>query len=247
MIENKKTLFIGAHPDDVFISSAITILSKPENAYVLTLTDGAPRLKEYYPFSADNGMIFENPENYAKIRLRDDLNVMKQLGLKESNYFNPELADQGLHLATDEICSIIDKIINKHGITQIVTHEYPQSHPDHEIASIIALSYGKKHNIETWCYPMYKINSQGIKVFGEFDLQKESFIKEFTPEEFTYKDKIIQLYDTEIGIRDRYKTFREVFFKETIDTINIEEKTPYIKEILSVKPEDIRKILKNYL
>ena len=39
-MDNKKTLYIGAHADDVVINASITIHRNPGNVYILTITDG---------------------------------------------------------------------------------------------------------------------------------------------------------------------------------------------------------------
>ena len=41
-MDNKKTVYIGAHADDVVINASVTIHRDPVNAYILTVTDGAP-------------------------------------------------------------------------------------------------------------------------------------------------------------------------------------------------------------
>ena len=39
-MNSKKTLYIGAHADDVAINAGITIHRNPDKAYILTVTNG---------------------------------------------------------------------------------------------------------------------------------------------------------------------------------------------------------------
>ena len=62
-MDNQKTLYIGAHADDVVINAAITIRRNIGTAYILTITDGVPY--GTYP-KVFKGIILNSREAYIR-------------------------------------------------------------------------------------------------------------------------------------------------------------------------------------
>ncbi len=247
MEQTKKTLYIGAHPDDVFISSAISINRYPRNSYVLTLATGVSH--ETYP--ADFfGIIFQSKEEFVKRRLKEDIDVMYALGLNTDNqYFNLQLPNERTYLCIDTIIQNIRKLIKNKGIERIVTHEFPQAHPDHEVASFCSHKVAGEKDLEIWEYPMYGYKN-GKFVDMEFLTQDhtETAILPFTLDQIELRERLIRNYQSQVFIVERFRRAFEAFgrvkrdFKTMQDTLYF-----YRDEKGKPTPKDIRRSIREYL
>lgn len=90
-MDNKKTLYIGAHPDDVVINASITINRNPGSAYILTITDGVP--SDSYP-KVLGGITLNSHEAYVQKRLKEDKSAMQVLEINVGKrYTNGKIPD----------------------------------------------------------------------------------------------------------------------------------------------------------
>ena len=89
---NKRTLYIGAHADDVAINAGITIHRDPESSYILTVTDGAPHAT--YPMEL-GGITLNSHEAYVQQRLDEDKAAIHSLGVNVgTRYTNGQIQDR---------------------------------------------------------------------------------------------------------------------------------------------------------
>ena len=112
-ITDKPTLFVGAHPDDIAISSAISIRRDPKKSYVVTVTHGAPVFVDTYPVVALSGTVIENQAAFAEIRVAEDKTVFKSIGVPQDQYWNFSVPDQECHLNISEIITQLKKIVQE--------------------------------------------------------------------------------------------------------------------------------------
>ena len=129
-MENKKTIYIGAHADDVIINASITIHRNPGSAYILTITDGVP--SDTYP-KVLGGITLNSHEAYIQQRLREDKTAMEVLGINVGErYTNGKIPDGQAYKNLEQIVSIIATIVKREKIQRIMTHSFPgESHPAH--------------------------------------------------------------------------------------------------------------------
>jgi len=247
-INEKRTLFIGAHCDDIVISSAVTISKKPENSYVITISDGSLDL-DVYPI-IEAGKIFYTSQEWAKERLKEDLRAMRHLGLDLENYSNFHIKDQRFYENISQIVGGIDHVIREKNIGQLVTHEFPQPHPDHEIACIASHIAAKINDIPVYEYSMYTMDGNGDFFFRSFDddVSKEIYSHKITSVESVLKLKALKAYETQpFWVEQGMKKMEESFSKVDRDVTVLTDSLPYIEDIKTISPMEVRNILEKYL
>jgi len=256
MDQDKKTLFVGAHPDDVFLACAITIKRRAKNSYVLTVCNGVIEERNFPLITG--GLTFNSPKEYAKQRLEEDRKAMESLGLDlDSQYINLQTSDLKTYLNLKSITDKIEKIVREKEIQIIVTHEIPQSHPDHEVACFCAHYVAQKLGLEVWEYPLYGYGSEGTEVKRQF-LSKEKhndvFFTDFTTEEVGVYEKLMKLYKTQDYILGQFKGEKEKFGRIKRDfskPISEMKYLSFFKEVYRglnfLTPGDVRVAILNFL
>jgi len=212
-MNHKKTLYIGAHQDDIFLGAGMQIFKNQEKPSILVLSDGVSAVK--YPFSAGE-RIFKSPEEYFKQRESEDNAVMSALGIDFKNkYVNAKFPDGKLHKNPAGIVRIIREMVKREGVEKIVTHSIPEAHPDHEISWYCSNVVGKDLGCEVWEFVTYRINDSGENVRNFLDEKEMEKIEEhvFTEEEFKLKEKISLLYPTQKHILDKFRAKKETLGK----------------------------------
>lgn len=212
MEKAKKVLVTGAHPDDAYIGAAISIRRNVENSHVLTVATGVMPLRKF-PVTT-GGYTFQRHEEYSAQRLKEDRLAMQGLGLDlDTQYTNLQLHDLQTHLHIPKIVEAMQRIVEEKGIERIITHEVPQSHPDHEVVSFCAHYVGKRNGIEVWEYPMYGFDDEGVERNREFLSAGHDPIEivKFTPEEVEFRKKGIEVYETQDYIRTQFAGDSETF------------------------------------
>jgi len=214
-MDNKNTLYIGAHADDVVINACITIHRNPGNAYILTITDGAP--PDTYPREL-GGITFNSHEAYVQQRLKEDKAAMHVLGINVGErYTNSKIPDRRTYQNIKQIVEIIATLVKREKIRRIMTHSFPgesyAAHPDHEVVSVCSYIIGQEYGIEVLEYPRFKSNSankQTDTIFLKED-KMEIVRCDFTLEEATLRDELMQIYITQGFIIEKYRTTSEMF------------------------------------
>lgn len=251
-MEPKKTLYIGAHPDDVLIGAGITIARNPENAIVLILSNGAT-LNEEFP--AKHGeFLFDGYEAFAKTRIREDRRAMHEIGLDVTNsYFILEdIPTETAYTQIPFFVSLIKRLIKRKGIERLVTHEFGEAHPDHEIASFCTHHAANRLGLRVWEYPLYQIDKDEKEVAQRFVSNNHSEIcaTDYNPEEIQLKNRLLRLYKSQIYIADMFTAPRDQFGRIQRDFSNgeIPETTYFYKDSPGhPKPEEIRAAITSFL
>ena len=251
-MENKKTIYIGAHADDVIINASITIHRNPGSAYILTITDGVP--SGTYP-KVLGGITLNSHEAYIQQRLREDKTAMEVLGINAGErYTNGKIPDGQAYQNLEQIVSIIATIVKREKIQRIMTHSFPgeshPAHPDHEIVSVCSYIIGREYGIEIWEYPRFKTNNtnkQTDKIFLEED-KIETVRFDFTRDEITLRDELMRIYVTQVFIIKKYRTTFEMFGRVVRNPRNIPDTSHfYCGADYKPGPQDIKKAITDFL
>jgi len=251
-MENKKTIYIGAHADDVIINASIAIHRKLGSAYILTITDGVP--SGTYP-KVLGGITLDSHEAYIQQRLREDKTAMEVLGINiDGRYTNGKIPDGLAYQNLEQIVSIIATIVKREKIQRIITHSFPgeshPAHPDHEIVSVCSYIIGREYGIEIWEYPRFKTNNtnkQTDKIFLEED-RNVTVRLEFTRDEITLRDQLMRIYVTQVFIIEKYGTTFEMFGRVVRNPRNIPDTSHYyFSADYKPGPRDIRKAITDFL
>ncbi len=251
-MDNKKTLYIGAHADDVAINAGITIHRNPGNAHILTITDGAPRAT--YPMEL-GGITLNSHEEYVQQRLNEDKTAMHSLGVNvDKRYTNSQIHDRQTYKRIEQIVEIIAELVIIERIRRIMTHSFPgeshAAHPDHEIVSVCSHIIAREYGIEVLEYPRFKSNSvdkQTGAIFLEED-KMDTVSWDFSPEEVTLKDELLQIYVTQEFIIEKYRTTREMFGRVVRNPKLIPDTTHlYGGSEYKPTPQDIRRAITDFL
>ena len=252
IMDNKKTLYIGAHADDVVINASITIHRNPGNVYILTITDGAPPAT--YPRKL-GGINLNNHEAYVQQRLKEDKAAMHVLGINVAKkYTNSQIPDRQTYQNIKQIVETIATLVKREKIIRIMTHSFPgeshAAHPDHEIVSVCSYIIGQEYGIEVLEYTRFKSNStnkQTDTIFLEED-QMETVRCDFTFEEVALRNELMQVYITQGFIIEKYRATSEIFGKVVRNPKNIPDTTHlYGGADYKPKPQDIRKAIADFL
>ena len=251
-MDNIKTLYIGAHADDVVINASIAINRNPGSAYILTITDGAP--SGTYP-KVLGGITLNSHEAYVQKRLKEDKSAMQVLGINVGErYTNGKIPDGQTYQNLEQIVSTIATLVKLKKIRRIMTHSFPgeahPAHPDHEIVSVCSYIVGKEYGIEIWEYPRFKsssTNKQTDRIFLEED-QIETVKFDFTREEITLREELIRIYVTQVFIINKYTTTFEMFGRVVRNPRTIPDTSHfYCGAEYKPGPQDIRKAITDFL
>ena len=200
-MNRKKTLYIGAHADDVAINAGITIHRNPDKAYILTVTNGVSFAN--YPMVL-GGVTLDSHEAYVQQRLEEDKAAMHVLGVDiDKRFTNSKIPCRETYKYLEQIVEIITTLIKTEKIKSIITHSFPEkshaAHPDHEIVSVCSHIIGQDYGIEVLEYPRFKSNSankQKGTIFLEED-KMEIVRCDFTLGEATVRDELMDIYITQ--------------------------------------------------
>jgi LmbE family N-acetylglucosaminyl deacetylase len=242
------TLFVGAHPDDVAIGAGITISRHPSTSYVVTVTHGARSFPDAYPMERPNGVV-NSSRHYAEIRIAEDRAAMDLVGLPTDHYVNLSLFDQVTHNHMGEIVAALQGLVEKYGISQVVTHDFPQSHPDHEVVSVATHIVAQRANLNVLEYPLYFIDDVGRRfncAFSSSDTRPKRVIA-FTDSEFLLKGQVLKTFASQPDPFGKYTTRQEIFANTSRNLDDLTVSTPYIPAVREVTPEVVRERIARFL
>jgi LmbE family N-acetylglucosaminyl deacetylase len=246
----KNSLFVGAHPDDVAFSS--TMLMKylgVDNINMVTISRGA------FEFSLNNYPVtlhdvkYYTLESFEEHRMSEEEKFVQKMGL-DKRYYNAGLKDLTFGDNLDYLNNFLSELISVLKINSIITHEFPQAHPDHEVCSFISHYVANKMNIEVWEYPMY-----GVDDFGNFKFERLSdkkfidfFELKLDANSRAEKMEIVQAYSTQSYYLKNMPFNKEVFFKIYRDKKSFDEYSKYIHDVSEkISPEYTRKKINEFI
>ena len=193
-------------------------------------------------------------EVYVHIRLKEDESAMQVLGINAGErYTIGKIPDGQTYRNLQQIMSIIATIVKRGKIRRIMTHSFPgeshPAHPDHEIVSVCSYIIGIKYGIEIWEYPRFKSNSTNKQTDRIFlaENKMETVKYDFTREEITLRDELMQIYKTQGFIVEKYRATSEMFGRVVRNPKDIPDTTHfYGSEDYKPSPQDIKNAINNF-
>jgi LmbE family N-acetylglucosaminyl deacetylase len=163
-----RVLVVVAHPDDETVGAGCMLARLP-GAFVLHLTDGAPRSARFRApgFSGSRA-------DYASARRRELETAMRLAGIGPERLHNLGVPDQEAILSVSEIASRIVGYSRRIKAEILLTHAYEGGHPDHDAAALACRAAFEQLRSEGGPVPelmemaLYHANEDGEMVIGEF-------------------------------------------------------------------------------
>lgn len=121
-----RALILAAHPDDEVIGMGAT-LAKLDEAFVVHVTDGAPRDEKD---ARANG--FMSREDYAEARREESVAALRLAGIAERRLLALGYVDQEAMARLVEVTESVLETIRAIAPEMVVTHPYEGGHPDHD-------------------------------------------------------------------------------------------------------------------
>lgn len=250
-LTNGTNLLVGAHPDDNGLCACNVIRSNPLDSIVMTVTNGAPPFAQDYPVPGLDGV--NTPTQYAAMRRKEERLAMQILGVPEERSVFMDIPDQKSYENMGKIIDQIKQLITTYQPQRIFTHEFPQAHPDHEVACFCVHQAVREtgQDIMILEFPIYTIllgqERVNCELSGEGNGEIISY--KFTDEELAFRNRLMKVYVSQPDLPERYTTSGEDFrvLHEPRDFSGNLPRSEYIKPwIREVTPEQVRGKLLTY-
>ena len=211
-----KTLYVGAHQDDLLIGAGIIISRDPANAYTLTLCDGVSAVN--YPWKIkDKDLKFLDKKSYLAQRDSEEVAAMRILGVNVlGKQFFGRIPDQRAYENISEVVDLIGEIVSRENIKRIVTHSIPEAHPDHEVACFGSHYVGRKKGIGVWEFMGYRLDESSkkfVRTFEDSSLMSSIIEISPSPQEISLRNIASKEYITQKHLIDKFMEKKELVGK----------------------------------
>ncbi|MDO8622836.1 MAG: PIG-L family deacetylase [archaeon] len=247
---HKSKLFIGAHPDDIELSSAVLISRTIQNGgdvFVIYTTDGAPFHESYYPRFG-----IKTKEEYALLRRKESLDALTFLGVPKKNIKFMDYPDQLLAKNLDSAITKLTKHIEDSRADFIFCPAYEGGHPDHDVTRFIseqALTLCN-HNSLLCEYTEYN-NFNGKKSYHKFIPSNNQISRlKFSKEEMKLKVKVMKFFKSQEKYLLPFKKDIEMFriAPQTNFQVFPHERPLYYENVnIKTTPEEIIQFFNKYI
>lgn len=194
-----RVLVVVAHPDDETVGAGCMLARLP-GAFVLHITDGAPRSARYRARGFEGSRA-----DYASTRRRELEAAMRLAGIGPERLHCLGVPDQEAILSVAEIATRIAGYSRRIKAEIILTHAYEGGHPDHDAAALACRAAFEQLRSEGGPAPelmemaLYHANEKGEMVIGEFlpaPSETEANVArwELTPDEKILKQRMIEAF-----------------------------------------------------
>jgi len=123
---------LAAHPDDETIGAS-ALLARFPTAFIVYLTDGAPRDKHLWPPTMQGSR-----EDYAALRRREAANALAHVGISNQQIFWLGGIDQEAIFDVPTLAPKLAEFLRQYRPDLLITHPYEGGHPDHDSAVLVA-------------------------------------------------------------------------------------------------------------
>ena len=179
-------MIVSAHQDDESIGAGAR-LCKLTDAYVVHVTDGAPRNPEVAQRYG-----FTTRDEYADARRRELLDAMSVAGVPEDHLICLGYVDGEASLRMVELVLDIAQLIDDHNPDIIITHPYEGGHTDHDATAFavhLACGVLRREGIEPPAV---------LEMTSYHDRDGQRVVHEFLPHERADRDqRLIMLAEAE--------------------------------------------------
>jgi len=188
----QRILVLAPHPDDEAVGAAVAArraIAGGAEVFALYLTTGVPAAAALWPWQrAGHGA-------RVKRRREEALQAAERIGLKPAGFLGWPSRSLKSHLAEAE--AAIADAIAAHGIAALWTPAWEGAHQDHDAANFLAARFAGALPVLEFA----EYNYAGGRIrSGEFPPGGESAgILELTPEEVSWKRRLLACYASEQG------------------------------------------------
>jgi N-acetylglucosamine malate deacetylase 2 len=206
------TLIIVAHPDDESIGAGAR-LRHLGDAYVVNVTDGAPR----DPACAHRHG-FDSREEYAEARRRELLNALSVAGVPETRLISLDFVDGEATLRLAELCMKLTELIDTLRPDVVLTHPYEGGHTDHDATAFaVHLACGVLRREGVRPPAVLELTSyharDGMKVVQEFlpheGADQDQRTLQLSEDDKDLKQRIYDCFESQHGLLENFSTHFE--------------------------------------
>lgn len=129
-----RVLVVAAHPDDETIGCGGLLLglSGRARAYVVHVTDGAPRDRRFVPQGVE-----ASREGYASIRRAEVIKALSLAAIGKERLYSLGAIDQEASFELVRLVRALAELLLEIRPDFVVSHAYEGGHPDHDAASFV--------------------------------------------------------------------------------------------------------------
>jgi len=199
---------IAAHPDDESIGAS-ALLARSPNAYVIFVTDGAPRDQRFWPKTIESSRT-----QYAAIRRQEAARALAHAGIPARQIVWLGGVDQEAIFSVPELRARLVDLLDKLQPELLVTHPYEGGHPDHDCAALLSSLALRPFGIDTPRFEMTSYHARdGRLVTGEFlgSNPGEEWLCELSEDDKTRKRKMFAEYRSQHQVLESFEINRERF------------------------------------
>jgi len=199
---------VAAHPDDESIGAS-RLLARSRNAYVIFVTDGAPRDQQFWPKTIESSR-----EQYAAIRRQEAERALAHAGIPVRQIMWLGGVDQEAICGVPELLARLVDLIERLQPELLLTHPYEGGHPDHDCAALLASLALRPSGIDIPRFEMTSYHARhGRLVTGEFlgSNPGEEWLSELSEDDKNRKRKMFREYRSQHQVLESFGIDRERF------------------------------------
>lgn len=198
---SRRLAVVAAHPDDESIGAS-RLLARSQNAYVIFVTDGAPRDQRFWPQT-----IASSRGQYAAIRRQEAERALAHAGVPGRQIIWLGGVDQEAIFSVPELLARLVDLVDQLQPELLVTHPYEGGHPDHDCAALLSSLALQPFGIDLPRFEMTSYHARdGRLVTGEFLTSNpgEEWLCELSEDDKTRKRKMFAEYPSQHQVLESF-------------------------------------------